>query len=133
MKALKKLENKITKLIDKKFDISKWFRLVKMILINFFIRSATDGSIKFFNTIKNVFPHGMNRKFQIFEKFNFNEFYSRISEGKMHSKCKLSILEVKEIRVLLDSKISQREIAEKYNVSSATISNINRNITWKDV
>jgi predicted transcriptional regulator len=51
-------------------------------------------------------------------------------KGEYHSQAKLTKLEVEEIRDLLrNTKIPYEEIANKYNVSKATISNINTGST----
>lgn len=54
-------------------------------------------------------------------------------KGEYHSQAKLTKLEVEEIRDLLrNTKIPYEEIANKYNVSKATISNINTGSRWND-
>lgn len=48
-------------------------------------------------------------------------------------KSKLNIHEIKEIREMyINTKLSQRKIAKKYNVSHTAIGNIVRNLTWKE-
>lgn len=45
----------------------------------------------------------------------------------------LNAEKVKEIKVMLQSKINQNIIAEKYGVNSRTISAINTNKIWKGI
>jgi hypothetical protein len=53
------------------------------------------------------------------------------NRGERHPKARLTENIVSEIRVsYAKKKISQRELAERYNVSRQAISDITRNVTW---
>jgi transcriptional regulator with XRE-family HTH domain len=53
--------------------------------------------------------------------------------GSQHRLSKLNESQVKEIRRLVGCGISQRELAERFEVSKSTISWITRGLHWKHV
>lgn len=62
----------------------------------------------------------------------WSEVVMRKIDG-LPASAKLTPSIVKEIKVLLESAISQDQIAEKYGVTQGTISFIKRGVTWQDV
>lgn len=55
----------------------------------------------------------------------------KISEGQLNSK--LTIENVKEIKLLIIQKVKQRDIAKKFNVKPTTISEIKAGRSWKNI
>jgi predicted XRE-type DNA-binding protein len=58
------------------------------------------------------------------------KFVPLAKRGQEHNMAKLSEDDVVEIRVLLASKISQRQIAEMFGVKQPTVSDIKRGKHW---
>lgn len=56
-----------------------------------------------------------------------------IMKGEQNGRSKLLVIDVINIKKMLSNKISQREIAKKYNVSQVAVSLIKRNKNWKYV
>lgn len=54
-------------------------------------------------------------------------------KGSTNGKSKLTEEQVVEIKILLQTNRTQKEISEMFNVSAYTISDINNNKTWKHV
>jgi predicted DNA-binding protein (UPF0251 family) len=52
--------------------------------------------------------------------------------GEKNPASKLTLDQVKQIRILLSEKVKQRVIAEKFNVSVPTISNIKTSYRWQN-
>ncbi len=52
------------------------------------------------------------------------------NQGEKHPNNKLTVKKVVLIRTLLKQKVSQYKLAKQFNVTQATISCINRNISW---
>lgn len=55
----------------------------------------------------------------------------KISEGQLNSK--LTVENVKEIKLLIIQKVKQRDIAKKFNVKPTTISEIKAGRSWKNI
>lgn len=63
---------------------------------------------------------------------SFNNGLSNYS-GENNGKSKLTLLEVIEIKKLINNKIKLKDIAKQFNVHPNTISEIKRGIKWKHV
>lgn len=55
----------------------------------------------------------------------------KISEGQLNSK--LTVENVREIKLLIIQKVKQRDIAKKFNVKPTTISEIKAGRSWKNI
>lgn len=61
---------------------------------------------------------------------SWNNKLATSRKGTKHHSCKLTEMEVFEIRKMAKSKIDYREIAKKFNVAKSTITNIKKGKSW---
>lgn len=67
--------------------------------------------------------------------YNSNKGGESVTEkGELHPNAKLNNQQVKEIkRLLKETKTTQKDIGKMFDISSATITQINRGVKWNDV
>lgn len=58
---------------------------------------------------------------------------SRPPRGEQHGSSKLKTADILQIRALLKSKVTMRELGNRYGVSSVAISHIKHGVTWGHV
>jgi hypothetical protein len=57
----------------------------------------------------------------------------RQAKGSKHGMAKLNEVQVREIKILLDSGVDMSELSEKYKVTKMSIYNIKKRKTWKHI
>lgn len=95
--------------------------------------------IKEFNSYNGVSKNGLNLttggdsyEFHQSVKDKMSETRKRkIKEGQLNSK--LTLEEVKEIKLLISQKVKQRDIAKQFNVKPTTITEIKKGRSWKNI
>lgn len=105
-------------------------RYVHRLVAMAFLNSGKD----FEDTVNHKDYNKLNNSVDNLEIVTREENASNSYKQEKHGKRKLSIEDVKKIKkILLDEKITLKEIAIMFNVSSDTISDIKRGKTWKNV